>query len=295
VPLCLSPCGIISTVVFVVLMVIAGLSPFGIWLANSQDWDVAQKVFTWTLWASIIALPVCGLVAVLFPGHDISSRDAKQAFSREFFCPEERIDARRRTDVNVWDITHGADEPPAELKADPARVALWKQQQRNRRHGNRGPVFQMSGCGNDVLYECFHPQQTFGGTVAISSSVACDTIDVPGPHKPAAPRSERSPADGADGSLPKETVQAILDANRAQLAPCTNQIAGMGQMDVTIKPNGAAALDQPDDAGPEGFVTTCFAKAVSGIQFPSSRAATHFMMSYLSNFGSNFSATAVYQ
>jgi hypothetical protein len=83
----------------------------------------------------------------------------REAHGREFSCPVERITARARPDVDAHDATFGPSTPPDEVKRDPARLAIWKKQQRETHDlwNSHGEVWEASGCGHDVVYQCGRP------------------------------------------------------------------------------------------------------------------------------------------
>jgi hypothetical protein len=92
---------------------------------------------------------------------------ARDAFSRDFSCPEGRIDVHARKDLDAYDLTFGGmgSAPPADVKKDPERLALWQRRQREQHDAwnDRIGVFEARGCGHDALYTCSHPNGSKGG------------------------------------------------------------------------------------------------------------------------------------
>ena len=90
---------------------------------------------TWVLgWLAFVAL-VCAapwiLCALLTKRLDVGAREQ---FSREQSCPEDRIQVRARPEVKPSDAFFGTDrrEPPSEVARDPARLAIWQKGERER-------------------------------------------------------------------------------------------------------------------------------------------------------------------
>jgi hypothetical protein len=92
---------------------------------------------------------------------------AREAFSKDYSCPENRITVRPRADLNAYDVTFGTSTaaPPADVKKDPERLALWQAQQREKRAAwnDRISVYEARGCGHDAIYTCSHPDGRKGG------------------------------------------------------------------------------------------------------------------------------------
>jgi len=89
--------------------------------------------------------------------HDDRFKDgAQEEFIKSFSCPKERVTVTARKDLKAFDLVNGVRlTPPAEVSADPGRLAEWKKrQQDNEDNYNRESVFQASGCDHEVFYAC---------------------------------------------------------------------------------------------------------------------------------------------
>ena len=143
---------------------------------------------TWVLgWLAFVAL-VCAapwiLCALLTKRLDVGAREQ---FSREQSCPEDRIQVRARPEVKPSDAFFGTDrrEPPSEVARDPARLAIWQKGERERAEdwNARFEPFEVRGCGAQVLYLCSHPGDADGSTYP--GLVSCMTATDPsGPQRP---------------------------------------------------------------------------------------------------------------
>jgi hypothetical protein len=84
---------------------------------------------------------------------------AKETFSKEFSCPTDGVSVRARSDVDGWAVTHDPPQPPQEVKDDPARYRVWKDDQDEQRaqFNKRLNVYEAKGCNHEALYDCNHP------------------------------------------------------------------------------------------------------------------------------------------
>ena len=85
---------------------------------------------------------------------------AKETFSREFSCPQERVTVRERKDVDVYDAMFGpGPQPPDEVKKDPGRNALWQKEHSGDRAkwNEMMTIYEGKGCDHTSLYACNHP------------------------------------------------------------------------------------------------------------------------------------------
>jgi TPR repeat protein len=116
--------------------------------------------------------------------------EAQSEFMRDASCPAERVDVR--------EAARTAPEPPADIRADPERLALW-----SRKEGDEDARFRsydVKGCGRSEVYRC---RQTNKGM----SGVSCyKEFRIPTPPTTV----EASPA-GAD--------QPAVDSSACLLAP----------------------------------------------------------------------------
>jgi hypothetical protein len=84
---------------------------------------------------------------------------AKKAFAQSFTCPDDRVELRQRSDIK-GSMFNTHTPPSDEVKADPARYAIWQKQQDEADRfadsgGNYGVFFfDVRGCGHQVLYKC---------------------------------------------------------------------------------------------------------------------------------------------
>lgn len=113
---------------------------------------------------------------------------AREEFSRIHLCPLERVEVRRRADLTPWDLhvaRWGPSVPPDEVARDPERLALWKEQERERqdRENEDAEVFELRGCGRQVVWACDHPTVA-GGDVYIGMVSCTDGPYPAGAQKP---------------------------------------------------------------------------------------------------------------
>lgn len=103
-----------------------------------------------------VLLAVAALLAAC-TGREGAARDL---FEQTWTCPADRIEARRVEGLTLADLRPPAHEtPPAEVAADAARLALWREQQQEaqasrRRLDERYHVYDVSGCGHQARYAC---------------------------------------------------------------------------------------------------------------------------------------------
>ena len=79
--------------------------------------------------------------------------ETRAEFSQKFSCPVDKITLAKRPDVAVAQFEH-ARTPPADIAADPARLAVWKS---NQPKGWPVDFFELTGCGHHVLWGCQLP------------------------------------------------------------------------------------------------------------------------------------------
>jgi hypothetical protein len=83
------------------------------------------------------------------------AKAAQEEFSRTFSCPVPSTTVTPRPDLKAYDLQTTPSSPPAEVAADPARLAEWKRRQDKSREGyDNMTVQQASGCGHAVYYTC---------------------------------------------------------------------------------------------------------------------------------------------
>ena len=113
---------------------------------------------------------------------------AREEFTRIYSCPGDRVEVRPRPDLTAWDLEvakSGRGAPPDDIARDPERLAIWtksEREQQERVNEDTG-VFEVRGCGTEVLWACDHPTVA-GGEVYIGM-VSCE----PGVYPPGTRRS----------------------------------------------------------------------------------------------------------
>jgi hypothetical protein len=86
---------------------------------------------------------------------------AKEKFSQKYSCPEDSVEARVREDVTPTQLHNKKkDVPPAEVAADPKRLALWQKQQSDREaRDDNDHVVEARGCRHQEIYSCGYASQ----------------------------------------------------------------------------------------------------------------------------------------
>ncbi len=119
--------------------------------------------------AVVIALPFAIHALVVKP-LDVGAREQ---FSQQFSCPGDRIQVRARPDVKPFDVYFGErSRPPDEVARDPARLAIWEKGERERAESwnDEYEVFEVRGCGHEVIFDCAHAGgpggETYPGVVS---------------------------------------------------------------------------------------------------------------------------------
>lgn len=103
---------------------------------------------------------VAALLLLVTQGCTSVEDGAKDEFSEAFTCPRDRVEVRKRDDVKATDVegSAAASTPPAEIAADPGRLQMWQNEQREKddRENDLHHVVEARGCGHRVLYTCGH-------------------------------------------------------------------------------------------------------------------------------------------
>lgn len=124
------------------------------------------------LWSSLVVLVLFGIGFFFYTIFFASLEPvAREAFSAAHSCPEQRMTSRERPDLGAYDMTFGTGAPaeaPAEVKADPARLAVWEETQRQDRErraswNEAGQVVEVEGCERSELYVCYRSNYSNGG------------------------------------------------------------------------------------------------------------------------------------
>jgi hypothetical protein len=107
-------------------------------------------------WAAVAALLSLSACQSLGDG-------AKEQFSKDFSCPTERVLTRDRNDLHPSSFTSPSPmpKPPADVAADPARLAVWQQNHRQdpTAYDSYSDIEEARGCDRQAFYECHHPQK----------------------------------------------------------------------------------------------------------------------------------------
>jgi hypothetical protein len=100
---------------------------------------------------------------------------ARSVFKGTFYCPDDRVQARRREDLRP-SAALSRERPPADVAADPERLRMWRREQREERESedSLNEIYEVSGCGHEDLYAC---RGTRGGGVSCSGFQIRDNDD----------------------------------------------------------------------------------------------------------------------
>jgi hypothetical protein len=103
-----------------------------------------------------VAVAGAAVVCLAAAGCWSPSDEVREDFSRELSCPKGSIQVRTRADVDAYDLTHDSRKPPADVAANPQRLAVWQSNQERDREYSRSHygVLEAKGCGSESLYEC---------------------------------------------------------------------------------------------------------------------------------------------
>lgn len=105
------------------------------------------------------------MLPVVLVGCRSNETMAKETFSRIYTCPEDRITLTTRKDLVARDLMVRPATPPADIKADPARLALWKQKEADRTSEYDGDVvIEAKGCDHAETYVCGDLRVSVGAT-----------------------------------------------------------------------------------------------------------------------------------
>lgn len=118
-----------------------------------------------------LALASLSLVAACGQGADRYAEAARETLSNAHSCPAERITVTPRPDLHAFDLMVGAPpSPPADIAADPGRLAEWQRRQRESQdHYNREKVYQAQGCDQVEYYACSFGTGTNDAQVMVCS------------------------------------------------------------------------------------------------------------------------------
>ncbi len=118
------------------------------------------------------------LLVVACTARPTNKDEAQAQFVKAFSCPKERTTATDRPDLNAYDLNFGpSPAPPADVAADPGRLAEWKKQEQKLREGyNNSAIVQVRGCDHETYYSC-----GIGTTGMGEQVIACPTVQHPPP------------------------------------------------------------------------------------------------------------------
>lgn len=140
----------------------------------------------------LVVLPAL-VAGALIAGCGSTEEAAVLAFSETYSCPRERVvvtPVRGITAFELWQRVNPMPEPPAEVRADPARLAVarqaWEEQHEGVERGlNRTDLFHVSGCEHAVDLGCACVSgagSTTGGVDTAQGRCVC--VDPPAPIPP---------------------------------------------------------------------------------------------------------------
>ena len=96
---------------------------------------------------------------------------AREHFSKDVTCPEDRVEVKARTDLHPSDWLDKK-TPPADIASDPGRLSMWQAQQADQRSraDNGDELFEASGCGTQKLYACHRHNKDWNYIMCFSQS-----------------------------------------------------------------------------------------------------------------------------
>ena len=121
----------------------------------------------------LLALAVTQLGCTM---HNYGPSVAVDRFSQGRTCPKERV-AARQVPLSPGDFGHAA--PPADIAADPGRLALWsKNAAADLAHYHDITIVEASGCGARQTYLCWRENWRTMGEWQFN----CDVVDLSNPR-----------------------------------------------------------------------------------------------------------------
>lgn len=104
------------------------------------------------------------LASLLVASGCSKSSGAREKFSQEFTCPEDRVEVRERKDLTPSKLRVHV-PPPPEVASDPARLAQYeeKEAENDKNADTFGDIYEARGCNKQSLYACrIRSNRTFG-------------------------------------------------------------------------------------------------------------------------------------
>ncbi len=98
---------------------------------------------------------ILGICAITVTGCKGVATGAKEHFSKDFSCPEDRVEVRERPDLHPSD-GKTPETPSKEIAADPARLKMWQAAQDSARAStdSNDTIIEARGCGHEKLQAC---------------------------------------------------------------------------------------------------------------------------------------------
>jgi hypothetical protein len=127
-------------------------------------------VYARKLVASLVVLLV--LLATACQGYESGARER---FSKQFTCPEDRVEVRPSALTVAAVKARKRAEPPPEIKADPGRLKLWQEEQDKTASFSSAfctELWEARGCDHHTLYCCYRPSKH-------ANQVSCSSEDYP--------------------------------------------------------------------------------------------------------------------
>ena len=128
-----------------------------------------------------LAIPAV-LCATALLGCKSFEAEARERFSDAVSCPTSKVEVRELEGVSAHEVREKYDTtpkptPPPEVAADPERLEVWEKKQAKLRADRTEPgfgsdVFEATGCGETITYECWRKKKSVNG----QSSVDCTDI-----------------------------------------------------------------------------------------------------------------------
>jgi hypothetical protein len=122
------------------------------------------------LLASLAVLLI--LLATACQGYESGAREQ---FSKQFTCPEDRVEVRQSALTVASVKGKKRAEPPPEIKADPGRLKLWQAEQDKTASFSSvfcSELWEARGCDHQTLYCCYRPSKH-------ANRVNCSSEDYP--------------------------------------------------------------------------------------------------------------------
>ncbi len=160
---------------------------------------------------------VAALIPIALFGCKKLKTGAAEKFAEDYTCPAARIEVTPRPDLSPAEVLGAskakAEEPPDEVKNDPERYALWKDEQSKKQAAADGnfanfEVFQVKGCDHDVIYACCHASQSSPGHSGGTDVVLCRESQVAKEEQESAKKEKKAEAKEEKKKLKDEQKKA---------------------------------------------------------------------------------------